>query len=60
MEEDRTTPSGRPTDKPRGVPKTDEERKAADDFLYLCWLEFKPPTVYGRIYRRGLLLAFKP
>ena len=31
---ERTTPSGRPTDKPFGVPKTDEERKAMHKKLY--------------------------
>ncbi len=34
VREERETPSGKTTDKPYGVPKTDEERKATHKKLY--------------------------
>ena len=38
----------------------DEAKKKMDVFLYQSWKDFKPKTLYGKIYRRALLIAFKP
>ena len=40
-----------------GGPKA---REFADRRLHKAWKKFKPKTVYGKMYRFGLLLAFKP
>ena len=41
-------------------PERSEEIAFADGELYKGWKKFKPPTLYGKIYRQGLLLVFKP